>query len=124
MIRPNILPPTMRDKRRYIAFAIISENKINFNDLSNTIWHCILNYLGELGASKTGAWLIKDSFDEKKQIGLIKCSHDSVEEIRASLALIDRIGDSKVVINVLGISGTIKGARKKFLGIQDLSYYT
>jgi ribonuclease P/MRP protein subunit POP5 len=69
-------------------------------------------------------WIIKDSYDEEKQIGLIRCSHTSVEEVRSAVSLIQRIGDIKVVVKVLGISGTIKGARKKFLGIRDLSYYT
>ena len=122
--RPRILSPTMRTRRRYIAYQVISEKKIAFPDLSNTVWHSVLNFLGELGASKADTWIIKNSFEEERQLGLIRCSHTHVENVRAALALIQRIGDVKVVIKVLGISGTIKAARKKFFGERDLKSFT
>ncbi len=122
--KPQILPPTLRDRKRYLAFKIISENKVNYYDLSNTMWHSILNFLGEFGSSESDPWIIKDSYKEDEQIGLIKCSHVSVEKVRAALALVQRIGDTRVIIQVLGISGTIKAAKKKFFGQRDLSNYT
>ena len=122
--KPQILPPTLRNRKRYLAFRIISENKVNYNDLSNTIWHSILNFLGEFGSSEADAWIIKESYKEDEQIGLIKCSHISVEKVRAALALVQRIGDTRVIIQILGISGTIKAAKKKFFGQRDLTNYT
>ena len=114
MDRPNPLPPTLRERRRYIAFNVLSENKINFNDLSNSIWHSILNLLGERGAAESEIWISKTIYDEEKQIGLIRCSHLSVESVRAALALIERIGDVRVIVKVLGISGTMNAAKAKF----------
>lgn len=122
--KPKPLPPSLRGRRRYIAYQVISEEKLLPDDMFNTIWHTVLNFLGEHGTSKTNMWIVKESFDEKNQSGLIRCSHTSVEHVRASLALIERIGDVRVVFKVLGISGTIKAAKMKFFGETRLTEFT
>ncbi len=121
--RPNFLSPTLRDKKRYLAYEIISSQKIPFQDLSNAMWHAILNYMGEVGASDAGAWIMKNEWNEEKQTGMIKCSHTAVEKIRSALALLNRVGDVPVIIRVIGISGTIKAAEKKYFGARDLLSY-
>lgn len=122
--KPKPLPPSLRGRRRYIAYQVISENKFIFQDLSNSIWHSLLNLLGELGASKSDIWIARDIYDEAKQIGIIRCSHDNVEQVRTALALIERIGDIRVVVKVLGISGSIKATKMKFFGETRLTEFT
>ncbi len=121
--RPGPLPDDIRGRRRYVAFQVISEQKILTQDLINTIWHSTLNLIGEFGASQSDLLFIKNIYDEKKQMGLIRCSHLMVEPVRAALALIQRIGDFRVVIKVIGISGTIKAAMKKFFGEKTLESF-
>jgi len=122
--RPKTLPSSLRGRKRYIAYHIISQEKILFQDIINTIWHSILNLLGELGTSEADIWIIKDSYDEDKQIGILRCSHTSVEQVRAALALIDRIGDIRVIVKVLGVSGSIKATKMKFFGESRLTEFT
>lgn len=122
--RPKILPPSLRGRKRYIAYHILSQEKIIFQDVINTIWHSLLNLLGELGTSEADIWIIKDSYDENKQMGILRCSHTSVEQVRAALALIDRIGDVRVIVKVLGISGSIKATKMKFFGESRLTEFT
>jgi ribonuclease P/MRP protein subunit POP5 len=122
--KPKPLPPSLRGRRRYIAYQVISEEKFLQDDLFNTMWHSVLNFLGEQGTSKTNMWIVKDSYDDKNQTGLIRCSHISVEHVRASLALIERIGDVRVVFKILGVSGTIKAAKMKFFGETKLTEFT
>jgi ribonuclease P/MRP protein subunit POP5 len=112
--RPKILPSSLRDRERYLAFHIISEQGVLLQDISNTIWHSILNFLGELETSKARIKIIKDCYEEKKQMGILRCSHEHVESVRAALALIERIGDTRVIFKVLGVSGSIKVTRMKF----------
>lgn len=113
--RPRILSPTLREKKRYIAYQVVSEQKVLFSDLTNAMWHSILGFLGELETAHARIWVMKDSYNEEKQTGIIKCSHVAVEQVRSALALIQRIGDTRTVIKILGVSGTLKGARRKFL---------
>ncbi|HLC51546.1 MAG TPA: Rpp14/Pop5 family protein [archaeon] len=114
MDRPKTLPPTLRDRKRYIVFQAFSESKISYEDLSTAVWHSCLNFLGEHGVGDANMNLIKDTFDPDKQTCVLRCSHTSVDGVRTALALIRRIGDSRVVIKVNGISGTIRGAKTKF----------
>lgn len=122
--RPKPLPPSLRGRRRYIAYQVLSESKFIFQDLINSMWHSLLNLLGELGASEADIWIARDTYDEKKQIGIIRCSHENVEKVRFALALIERIGDIRVFVKVLGISGSIKATKMKFFGETKLTEFT
>ncbi len=113
--RPKFLPPTLREKSRYVAYQVISEKKLVFSDLNSALWNSILNFLGELESAKARVWIMKDTYDDEKQTGTIKCAHDYVERVRSALILLQRIGDVRVAIKVLGVSGTMKGARTKFM---------
>ncbi len=109
----KMLQPTLREKERYIAFQIISEEdeEFTYSDLESAIWNKMLDFLGEEGVSKTSVWLLKDSWVQKKQIGILKCNNKSVQEVIASLGLIDRLGDNRITFKILKISGTIKSIK-------------
>jgi len=102
----------------------MSEDKIQYNDLLNGLWHSILNFLGEFGASEAEIWIVRNLYDERKQSGMIRCSHRYLEKIRAALSLIERIGDTRVIIKVLGVSGTIKAAKMKYFSETSLTQFT
>jgi ribonuclease P/MRP protein subunit POP5 len=122
--KPKPIPASLRPTRRYIAYQVISEEKIPYADLANAIWHAILNFLGEFGVSEAEIWLVKNLYDEKKQAGIIRCSHRYLERIRAALSLVQRIGDTRVVIKVLGVSGTIKATQMKYFSETSLTEFT
>lgn len=105
------LPPTLREKKRYIAFQIISEEPISYSDLESAIWNTMLDFLGEYGVSKTSVWLLKECWDEKKQTGIIRCNHLSVQKILASLGMVQRLGDNRTTFKILKVSGTMKGLK-------------
>lgn len=109
----KVLPSTLREKTRYIAFQIISEEPIEYSDLESGIWNTLLDFLGEYGVSKTSVWLIKDKWDKDKQTGIIRCNHRSVQNIIVSLGLINRLGNNRINFKILKVSGTIKGAIKR-----------
>jgi ribonuclease P/MRP protein subunit POP5 len=122
--KPKPLPPSLRGRKRYIAYQVISESQFLFQDFVNSVWHSLLNLLGEFGSSQAEIWIARDIYDEARQIGIIRCSHDNVEQVRTSLALIERIGDVRVILKVLGISGSIKATKMKFFGETRLTEFT
>ncbi|ASJ16993.1 ribonuclease P protein component 2 [Thermococcus chitonophagus] len=111
--RPKTLPPTLRDKYRYIAFQVISEELLKKGEVKDMVWSNVLRVLGEVGTSMAKPWLIK--FDEKSQTGIIRCDRNYVEYVRFSLALITEYKGRKVLVRTLGVSGTIRRLKKKFL---------
>ncbi len=108
----KILQPTLREKSRYIKFQVLSEDKISYSDLEAAIWNTALEFYGEAGASKLSLWLIKNLYNDEKQIGVIRCDNKSVQQVLAVLGLVGRLGDSRVVFKILKVSGTIKGLGK------------
>ncbi|MEM5879182.1 MAG: ribonuclease P protein component 2, partial [Candidatus Aenigmatarchaeota archaeon] len=74
MNKPKILLPSLREKERYVKFKVISEEPISYAELESSIWNSFLDFYGELGVSGFSLWIIKNLWDEKEQIGVIKCN--------------------------------------------------
>jgi ribonuclease P/MRP protein subunit POP5 len=122
--RPNILSSSLRYKKRYIAYKIICDKDMEFSELSNAMWHSILDYLGEKFAAEARVWILKSTFDPKTRTGLIRTSHIGTENVRAALSFVQKVKDEKVIVQVLGVSGTIKAANQKFFGHRDLRSFS
>ncbi len=99
--------PSLRERRRYIKFKVFSEEKISYSDLEQAIRNTCLEFFGEFGISNFSLNLIRNLWNEKEQIGVLKCNHLSVPHIILSLSLIQRLGDARIRIKVLKVSGTI-----------------
>jgi ribonuclease P/MRP protein subunit POP5 len=103
--------PTLREKKRYLAFDVMSEKTINRQELVREILNSMISIFGDKGASEINPSLM--SFDGK--YGILRYEREKRMETRASLACIYNIHGIRVSIFVLGISGTIKGATEKFI---------
>ncbi|WP_456367493.1 ribonuclease P protein component 2 [Thermococcus sp.] len=111
--KPKYLPPTLRDKHRYIAFQLIGERAFRKEEVKKAVWEASLSTLGVLGSAKAKPWFIK--FDEKSQTGIVRVDRKHVEELRLALTLVTEIDGSRVIFRTLGVSGTIKRLKRKFL---------
>ncbi|MHC1600381.1 MAG: Rpp14/Pop5 family protein [Candidatus Methanospirareceae archaeon] len=109
-----ILPPSLRERRRYLLFVVMCEREIDKRDLLKEIWDSLYALYGDVGASESKVWLIKyhKSEDTNSGIGILRCAHNKVEEVRASLACIHSVNDTRVSIRVIKTSGTIKGVTR------------
>lgn len=110
---PKPMLPILKERNRYIAFESISDSNFSRGDVIDAIWNSMLNFFGEIVTGKTGLWVM--DWDEKKQKGVLKANHKSIETVRTSLALVEGINGHRVIFNVLGVSGTIKKAREKYI---------
>jgi len=107
----NPLPSSKRERNRYLVFEIVSDLKFGMGDVSKAVWRGVLDYLGELGASRTSLRMV--DWDQSTQKGTIKVSHKSVAEVRAALALVKEIDRKPVAFHVMSVSGILKKARKR-----------
>jgi len=112
------LKPSMREKKRYLAFEVLSEEKItDFDAVAESILANSERFLGELGMSKAGVLMMKDKWNEEMQRGLLRVNHKNVGNLRAALTMIDKIKEEEVIVKSVGVSGTLKKAEKKYLKI-------
>jgi ribonuclease P/MRP protein subunit POP5 len=105
--------PSLRERKRYLAFEIMSKDKLDsFPSVSKAIWQSALRYLGEKNTAKAGIWLLADKYKENAQKGLIKVGHKYVNDLKASLALMKQIEGKEVIVRSLGVSGILNKAEK------------
>ncbi len=105
--------PSLREKKRYLAFEIVSKGKISqFQPVLKAINTSIFSFLGELGAAKAGILMLSDKYDAKAQAGIIRVSHKYVDELKSALMLIKEIDGNEVIVKTAGVSGILKKAGK------------
>jgi ribonuclease P/MRP protein subunit POP5 len=110
----KILPSSMRPKKRYLVFEIISETPVALKDFYFSAWNSFISNLGTNGAADSKIWIIQNLYDEKAQKGIIRCTSASVEKVRSALSLITIVGESRSIVRVMGVTGTIKSAKAKY----------
>jgi RNase P/RNase MRP subunit POP5 len=104
--------PTLRKKLRYIKFRLISERRVGFEMLERAMRGSLLMLVGELGLSRIPFALLKQRYDARRGIGVVRCDSKSVNLMLAALGLIGVIDGERVVFRVLRVSGTVKGLEK------------
>ena len=113
MNRPKPLPSSMREKKRYVVFEVISEGDIDVDVLAEEIYRHGIELLGELGLSKLSMWVMKNMFNGKK--GIVRVRPGGVEETRLVLASIRQIDETPAIVSVVGVTGTIRAAKIRYL---------
>ena len=108
--------PTLRQKKRYIVFEIIADKKIrDIKAVSKAIWDNSLKLLGELGVSKAEIWVLTEKFDLEMQRGIVKVNNKYLPQAKSALLMVDKIGNQKVVLKTVGVSGILNKACQKYL---------
>jgi len=103
--------PTMRPRRRYMAFLVECEGSVGERDLLWEIYSAQASLLGDIGSSKNRLKLIR--FDGR--YGILRCNHIRIRECRSALACVYAVGGFRVSLIVLGISGTIRALTEKYI---------
>lgn len=122
------LLPSLKQKKRYVVFEIISEKKFSFEEIKQEVDKALLAFLGELGVAKASPMLIKEKSQNNKRADresvsnnsvsnnkfnntfIIKVNHKYTDELKSALILIKRIKNTPIIIRSVITSGTIKKA--------------
>ena len=103
--------PVKNLKRRYIALEIKGDGALYHWQLVDYIKSC-LSQINGIELDKVKLRLIE--LDLKRKNCIIRCTHKYSQNVKDCLQDA-KIGDSKIIIKVKGVSGTIKALRRKFL---------
>jgi RNase P/RNase MRP subunit POP5 len=68
-----------------------------------------LQFFGELGVAKAGIIVMSDTYDGKKVI--VKTGHKFVDETKSAISLIKSVGNKKVRLSTVKVSGAIKNLK-------------
>lgn len=75
--------PTLREKKRYLVFEVISKN--NPKDIVRRLTDSFIAFVGTLGQASAGLQVL--TYDDKTQKGIIRVNNKYLDHLRASLAL-------------------------------------
>ena len=119
----KILPPTLRNDKRFISFEAVSEVPLSKEDVIPLVWEASLNFHGECKTSKFDLWIMKVwtlelAHDKNIIKGIIQCNREEVSSVRGAILLINKFKGKRVVFHTLSISGTIKAGIKKFIKLE------
>lgn len=110
--RIKILTPTLREKKRYIAVKLIAEEPLIFSDIETAIKETLLHFYGSFVYSTFSLKIIKNLFNQKENIVVLRCNNLAVNKVLLGISLIARIGDVRVIPKIIRVSGTIKSLGK------------
>ena len=114
MERIKPLIPTLREKKRYITFEIISKNyDFGFKDLSDAIKHEFKELYGTDGEAKAGIIILSNKYNENTKRGIIRVNNKYLDKLKLSLAMVKNIRYTDVIIKTIIAAGMIKKASEK-----------
>lgn len=102
------LLPSLKQKKRYIVFEIISKSIFSSKDIEESILKGLKSFLGEFGLAKAKPLFLLNKTKNNKF--MLKVNSDSVDLIKSALTLIKTIKNEPVIIKSITTSGTIKKA--------------
>jgi RNase P/RNase MRP subunit POP5 len=111
------IPLSMRDRKRYVLFQLIPLNskKVVFSveEVKKALSENFLQLFGEIGLARKGYQFI--SFNSKNFLGIIRCKHLELEEIKSGLLFLKEVKGKAVIPRILRVSGTLKTLKSKTL---------
>ena len=118
MAKAKIKPllPSLREKKRYLAYEVISRNM--FNDafhVNTAILEAAKEFLGNIGMAIAGIITMSDQWNMDMQRGIIRVNNKHVDDLKASLVFAGSIDCKEAIVRSIGASGILKKARQKYL---------
>lgn len=92
---------------------MISDEKINFNQIANQINIKSKELLGLLETSKAGIQILRETWNPKTKKAIIRVNNKYVHKLKSCFLFINNIDGKDAVIQSIGLSGNISKIKKK-----------
>jgi len=118
MVKTKTKPllPSLREKKRYLAYEVISSKKYNDAiEINKAIIDAAKEFLGNLGMAKAGILPLNDQFNQNLQRGILRVNNKHLDNLKASFIFVNKIIDNDVIIRSIGASGILKKTQQKYL---------
>lgn len=100
------LLPSLRQKKRYLVFEIISNSTFTPEEIKQEVYRTLFHFLGEWGLVRVGLIFVKIAPPRF----MLKVNHNIVDEVKAALTLSKKIKNTPLIMKSVIVSGTIKQA--------------
>ena len=110
-MKQKLLKPSLREKKRYLVYGVISDTGMNYNNIKENILKTFKEYFGNIILSKADMRFIE--FKDNK--GIIRINNKYLDHLRATFCLLGKVNKEEIIVRSLGVSGMINKARSKFM---------
>ncbi|HLD33273.1 MAG TPA: Rpp14/Pop5 family protein [Candidatus Nanoarchaeia archaeon] len=106
------LLPSLKEKRRYIAYEVLSQTQFSEKDVSDAIVHTILEQVGVQGLAHAGIRFL----GSKHTRGIMRVNKDAADLVKSAFPFIRSIRNKSAIVHSIGMSGILAKAQKKYMG--------
>ena len=100
------LMPTLRERKRYLAFEVLAEKEVEWNQIKKAITLSMKDFVGVDGLAQAGILFIKNN----KNKGVLRIAHTSLNKIKAAIIFITQIDNQRVIVKSIAASGMLNKA--------------
>ena len=112
------LMPTLREKKRYLVYEVISKSRHNDAvHVNKAILDASKEFLGSLGMAKAGILPLDDQWSQNTQRGIVRVSNKHADNVKASFIFVKSIGNHEAIVRSVGASGVLKRAKEKYFNV-------
>ncbi|MBI2141907.1 hypothetical protein HYU15_00265 [Candidatus Woesearchaeota archaeon] len=105
--------PSLREKRRYLVFEVVSGQKHIFAEVKEALLSAVSEFFGSREVARFKPRVLADKWDFERQRGVLVAERKGMEKVKAAVCLASRIGKSRAIIRSLGMSGILRKAIAK-----------
>lgn len=106
------LLPSLKEKKRYLVFEIISDKPLKYKEVEKSLKKELSKVLGLFNSARAGLMFLPETWNKKKQKGIIRVAHKYVSHLKSGLMLIEEIKNQKVIIKSVKVSGILNKAKQ------------
>ncbi len=110
-IKQKALLPSLREKKRYLVYEVVSEANFGYKDIKDSIVSALKELFGLDGLARAGL----DFVEYNQNKGIIRVSTKGLDMLRASFCFVRKVNKDEIILRSLGVSGMLKKARNKFI---------
>ena len=103
------LLPTLRTKKRYVAYEVICDDAVEMKGVYQDIKKSYQDCFGQVGASFAG---LMDTRIINKNKGILKINHKYLDELRLAMANMKRLDEKPIIVHTVGVSGMLAKTKK------------
>lgn len=107
------MAPSMREKKRYIAFEAKAEKPLPRDAVQKEIQESMSCLIGTLGMAKAGLMFLPDWENNR---GILRVNNKYTDIAKSALALVKQASGTSVIIKSINVSGILKKSRNKIGG--------
>lgn len=106
----------MRRGQRYLLLRIEGASFADPGDAKRALKAGLSSLVGAAGLGRAGYRFVREKYSQERGIAVVKTSIAGLLPVRAALCLLSNLSGKRAKVDVLRVSGTIRGVLKEEAG--------